>query len=505
MSERSVEAYDKLIQEERERLLRLQNDHLAMFRDRKLEFFIPQPAQMKFFENADKKRRFVSAGNRWGKSTVGTVELCSWLLGERIFFPKGHKLRRLGIPTNGVKILLIGADWDKLNEVFTSDELVGEEKGKIFEYLPYQNIVNIERNRSGFVAVITVENVIDGQRRRSSVYFDTVKSFIQDPASQESSDWDAIHVDEPIPEKMWKAVSRGLLDRFGSSWWLLTPLAYPWMSAKAKEESVKFPHLWFKCGGSMNDNLLISQEAKDLYLGSLKGDERMAREQGIPLSHGRLVYPHFNAEIHVAKEVPKGWKNYATPPADYLKCYSIDPHPQTPHAALFGAVSPFEKIHIYDESFLKTSIAELAALVNMRRQVAGHFTYELCDPIAWIENPDTGRRWVDTLFQEGLNLTKASKAKTFGIMQANGLFQPGSKRQIVVHPNCVNFISEIEGYYYNKENKPVDDDDHMMENFYRLNLHNDFKFIPQEFVTEAKNYKSEPDSLDPYDLPDMAI
>lgn len=498
----TLEELDLAIAEELKRGVELKTKQFELLKEHKLRYFIPQPKQMGFFENADKKRRVGLCGNRFGKSTMGTAEDCSWLMGERPFFPKGHPLRRKGIPERGVKILLIGADWDKLNEIFTSQELVAEEKGKIFEYLPSNNIVDVEKTQSGNVCKIVVENVLDGIRRRSSIYFDTVKSFQLNGLSQESSDWDAIHVDEPIPQAMWTAVSRGLVDRFGSAWWLLTPLAFPWMSKEAKKGVKEDSKNWYLFGGSMGDNALNTKESMSLFLNTLKDDERQAREMGIPLTSGRLVYPYFNEEKHVAKSLPHGWSNFNTPPPDYTKAYALDPHPQTPHAVLFVAISPFGVIHIYDEIFEKTSIVDLARKINERRYIAGGFTYELCDPIAWIENPDTGRRWIDTLSMEGLNLQKASKAKTHGIILANGLFQPGTTRRIQVHPNCTNFIREIEGYYYTKENVPVDADDHMMENFYRLNFHNDFKYIPQtEFLSP---YKPKDEVRDPYDIPNIS-
>ena len=47
---------------------------------------------------------------------------------------------------------------------------------------------------------------------------------------QESSQWDWIHVDEPIPEAMWIANSRGLMDTGGSAWFTCTPIAEQWIN-----------------------------------------------------------------------------------------------------------------------------------------------------------------------------------------------------------------------------------------------------------------------------------
>ena len=138
-------------------------------------------------------------------------------------------------------------------------------------------------------------------------------------------------------------------------------------------------------------------------------------------------------------------------------------------------------------------------LVNEKRKNVAFFHYELCDPYAWNESQASQERWVDVLFRAGLMLQKASKQKTQGIIQANGLFVPNARRKIFIHPNCVNFIREIEEYYYDKENKPKDENDHMMENFYRLVMYNDLKFIPKEVDT---NYVPSPAAgHDPYEVP----
>ena len=50
------------------------------------------------------------------------------------------------------------------------------------------------------------------------------------PMGLESSQWDWIHVDEPIPEGMWNAVSRGLMDTGGSAWFTCTPIAEQWIN-----------------------------------------------------------------------------------------------------------------------------------------------------------------------------------------------------------------------------------------------------------------------------------
>jgi hypothetical protein len=259
------------------------------------------------------------------------------------------------------------------------------------------------------------------------------------------------------------------------------------------------PGTWHYIKGTMHDNITLTQEGKELYLDGLKDDERKCREMGLPLSSGRLVYPYFDREKHVAKEMPKGWEAWNKPPFENTCVYAIDPHPQIPHAVLFISIAPNGDIHVYDEIFQKGSLEELALLIKQKRSLVPFFHYELCDPYAWNESQASQERWVDVLGREGLSLQKASKQKTQGIIQANGLFVPNARRKIFVHPNCINFITEIEEYYYDKENKPVDKDDHMMENFYRLVMFNDLRFIPKEIDAPVTHVPSSPS--EEYEVP----
>lgn len=486
------------LKQERLRLLNLKED---AYRDRALEMFIPHTKQFEFFFHGDKKGRGGFCGNRFGKSTIGVVEDISWALGERPFFPVGHELRTKGIPEYGIKGLILSEDWDKVHDIFTNSESK-DRPGKFFEYLPKSKIHSTTKMQKGVINSITTRNVLHGVERESSLMFDTVKSFLNNPRSFESSDWDFIHVDEPIMEELWLAVSRGLIDRGGKYWWLLTALGFPWMYDTMTDQVKRDPERFFMFEASMDDNPLLSEQDKQDYLSQLSPDELSCRRDGKPLSHGRRVYGHFNEATHVWPHdyLPSPeWKDARTPPLSYSSLYALDPHPQTPHAVLFAATSPDGTIYIFDEIFEKLLISEVAQKIQLRRfklRLEG----ELCDPCAWIENPDTGHAWVHTLYEYGLNVIRASKDKTDGIIEAQEVWK---KKRIFVMPHCVNFIREIKKYFFDKENKPIDKDDHMMENFYRLNSFNGFRYVlPPN--PKPQRFKIKDEFADvPYDLPHM--
>jgi hypothetical protein len=473
-SELTEQQIDQMLVEAKAELLELSHQKEIMLRERKLWFFVPSPKQRQFFEKSYIKRRAGFCGNRFGKSTLGVIEDICWSIGYRPFFEEGDPLRYLGIPTHGVKGLVIAEDWDKVKEIFTNEESI-ERQGKFFEYLPEHFIKKCHRNEKGIVDQITVVSELHGQQRESVIYFDTVKSYKQNPAAFESSDWDFVHLDEPVVKELWTAVSRGLIDRGGFSWWLLTPIKDPWMYMEQVANTKLRPDLFWYFEATMDDNPLLADEDKQLYLDQLPADQRESRRKGTPLAFGRLVFPDFSDDYHVLRGPHPGWPNITKPPFSCSVRYAIDTHPQTPHAVLFAAVSPDGSIDIYDEIFEKCRIKELAALVKAKL-VGLRVDVQLCEPAAWNEDQGSGTCYADMFYEEGLDLVPGSKRKEDAIMLVQQLFKQRTI-PVRIHERCVNLRREIAGHFFDKDDKPTDKNDHLIECLRRLVIHDNLKYI----------------------------
>jgi hypothetical protein len=463
--EKQLDRLEKSLRRREAELLRAQEIDM---RSNPLKYFIPHPRQEKFFESAAATRRAVFAGNRWGKTTVGTVEDISHAIGYRPFYTESHPLRTAGIEqSRGVKILIICADWDKVRELFTDDTLSVENKGKIWQYMPDGVVSGVRRNRqNGVIDTIYIETIYKGRKRQSLIAFDTVKSFKGNPQSAESSDWDIIHVDEPLPRPLWEAHSRGLMDRRGRAWFLLTPLEEIWIYNyfvdRAENES------YFHMHGEIYDNVTLSREAIEEYMETLTEEERECREKGIPRALGKLVYWNYVDEDTQLIEKPKGWETPFKPPADTCIRVAIDPHPQTPHAVLFVATDAFGNSFLYHEIYKNCTIEDLCKEILSHTE-GKRVVLTICDPIAWNENQADTRDiiWADLFWQHGVYVERAVKTKVEGIAR--------TKEQLAKRPPCMYVLKhmrrtvfEFKNYVYDKENKPVDKDDHMMENLYRL-------------------------------------
>ena len=462
-----TEVSDDLILKQRE--LSLEKKRLSLAKEFGLMFYAPWKKQ-DAFHRSTARHRMLRAGNRSGKSTCGSAEDCAWLLGYRPWLAVDDPGRTSGIPQRANKGLVITTDWDKVKEIWTG------EQGKIWKYLPRGSVKSALRNHSGAVETIILHN-------GSILRFDTVESFKKNPQGSESSDWDFVHVDEPCPELMYKAAARGLIDRGGFDWFTLTPLHEFWINDMFfPREGSKRPDTVWSVAASTYENPYLNKVDIAEFESMLTDDEKQCRIHGIPLELSGLVYKQFSYDKHVLKAVPKGWKDYSTPPKNYIIYFQIDPHPQTPHAVLFMAVAPTGQKFIFAELWVsERSIALLSSQILhvLRTYTVGRGE---ADPIAWIEHPTSERCMADDFMQNGVTVTKSSKDKTYGILHMQE--ELGRIDNIYFSPNLNRTLFEINRYCYDKENKPIDKDDHMMECMYRM-------FIDEPIWYDAKTSGTE--------------
>jgi len=267
-------------------------------------FYKPFPKQDLFHAAGTYKRRYLQTGNRFGKSTCGAAEDYAWARGERAWYPVGDPRRTAGIPKHSTKGLIIVADWDKAREIFTNQD-PGQSRGKLFELIPSSVLEGRpHKNQAGEIDCIKVKSIYGGV---SSIYIDTVKSFMSNPMGQESSDWDWIHVDEPCPQEMWVANSRGLVDRSGSAWFTCTPITYMWINdmfipSKRIRERFDKPLIqeesskWM-ISGTIWDNPTHTKAAIDRFIADMPEDEREARLEAHPCPRPSHL-PHLAGEFH---------------------------------------------------------------------------------------------------------------------------------------------------------------------------------------------------------------
>jgi hypothetical protein len=272
-------------------------------------------------------------------------------------------------------------------------------------------------------------------------------------------------VDEPCPEKMFKAAARGLVDRNGSAWFTLTALKEPWITDAFDSDGI-FSGISFMVEGSIYDNPYLSKEAIDAYEATLTPDEKECRLWGKPLHKAGLVYKCFQSDQHILSTPPAGWDGWAEPPLSWSYYLYIDPHPHTPHMVLFLVVDPFGRKYYWHDLFEKCLIRELCGKI---KQVLGgrRIVRVRCDPIAFVDDPINGTNMATEFWANGLAVEKASKDLSRGILKVNEELQLSSGFP-VFSPECRRTLWEIRRYHWDEETgKPVDADDHAMECLYR--------------------------------------
>lgn len=469
----------------------------------------PHKKQDAFHRAGKFKRRYVRTGNRFGKSTMGAAEDCAWALGYRPWYPEGDPARYEGIPAKSNSILILVTDWDKAQEIFTN-QVRGEKQGKLFKLLPEDAVVDVKKNQSGKVAEVHVRSMHGGV---SVICLDTIQSFKSNPMGQESSDWDAIHVDEPIPEAMWKANARGLVDRDGSAWFTCTPLTEPWINDMFQPEGTKVTSAdgvkvvrkmieangekdievdFWMCIGSMHDNTTLTTEAKARFIAELTPDERETRITGRPANLTGIIYKSFVREHwseggHLFNDKDTkvmGWRTPSYPPDNYAVRLAADTHPRTPHAVLMVATAPSGTSYFYSEIFEQIPPKTLALrIMRMLDDVQddGRDEYTLLryplrvllEQAAYNKTPWDGLTIADEMIQAGLPLVEpAVKDLSYGILKCNQELakrDKSGKPTMLFHEDLYEFLREMDRYVWDpKTGKPRDVEDHMMENFYRL-------------------------------------
>lgn len=460
--------------------LELKKRLLALVKAFGLKYYRPHTKQKLFHEAADYRFRLGRCGNRFGKSDMGVSEDLAFALGERVWLEKDDPMRYHGIPKHPTKGLVIVADDDKIDEIFTGNGSKGH-VGKIWKKLPKDLIVGQKRGSSGTIINLRIK----GKYGESVIDFDTRAAFKNNPMGSESSDYDWCHVDEPIEEAHWKAILRGLTDRGGKAWFTCTLIEQPWINDMffggpenaAKEaftietETGRKTH--WSITGSIYDNPYLKPEDIEDFFNTLTEDERQCRIHGIPLHLSGVIYKEFDRTKHMLSAVPVGWQAYNDPPRDYTIHFAIDPHPRTPHAVLFVAVSPLGTAFVYDEIFEACTTDVLAR--QILDKIAGRSVWtRIMDPAAWIVDQRYLTCMSDDFAKFGLfGVSKAPKDLVRGIPEVKRVLKEPGK--VFVSPMCRTFLWEIGRYSWADQrgvptNKPIDKDDHMMENFYRLCL-----------------------------------
>jgi len=450
----------------------LQRNMLEYKQKNRIEFFNtppnpgPNPKQsmiLEAFLDPQFKTLGMDGGNRLGKTTVLT------LIGECVMFGKylwdGESLLGLFNHNQPRKVRYIGQGWQDHIKAVVIPEL--------HKWWPQNRPV--ERHGNGVITDTFWKDVTTGSTLE-------IMSNTQDHKVHEGWSGDLILYDEPPRREIYVANARGLVDRRGREVFACTLLNEPWIDREIKKKTDKNGRpdkSVFWVSGTSYDNVGfgITREGVEEFKEKLTEAEEQARIYGIPQYLQGLVYPQFDRKTHLF--------DWFQIPSDWLVDIAIDVHPREKQAVLFVATDSRNDRYICDEIWDNgdgTWIAEeIIRKVNRNNYRVNNI---IIDPLSKGDsnNENTVFQKIFTVLSRyGYPLKVASKDKESGILEVKKhLLGPNKRPSMFLLNNCMRTLYEIEGYMWDKEtNKPVDKDDHMMENLYRICLLDTQYFSPE--------------------------
>ena len=428
-----------------------------------LEFFDakpnpgPNPLQMELLDawmDPSYKVFTYTGGNRIGKTTIGCIIAVSTVIGKFLWnnqrLPMTHSKPR--------KVRIVGQDWESHIKAVVLPELR--------KWWPDNRPVKTRKNNNG-VDVLWIDEKTGGEIQ--------IVSNNQDSDVHEGWQGDLIYYDEPPKRPIRVANARGLVDRQGREIFCMTLLKEAWVDReiiKATLNDGRPDQSVFNIQGDIYSNVGygITQEGVEQFAKTLTEDEKEARLSGVPSYMSGLVYPTFQRKVHL--------KSRFAIPLNWIVDIGIDIHPREKQAILFCATNPRGERYIVNEIWDNgdgTWIGE--QIIRCITQNAYRVGRIIIDPLSKSDGNNEStvfEKVQNVLFQYGYALETASKDKTSGIMEIkNHLVGPNKEPSLFVFDDLVRFLMEIEGYMWDKDTqKPMDKDDHMMENLYRLMLLN---------------------------------
>lgn len=408
---------------------------------RKLDTYTPLSYQERF-HRSDKKIRLFVGTNRCGKTTAGVIEAI-WMATGR------HPYRPVTIPNKGRVIgvdypnAIAGTLFPKFQEWINPADLLGGEWSQ----------QSFRRNQQGMPHQIHFAN-------GSIIQF---MSSDQETTKFESFDTDWIMFDEPPQEDVYIAATRGLVDRGGIHWFVLTPLNCSWLYERLYEplqNGTRTDGAIFN--GNTIENPFVDQEAWREYIHNLPEAEYKARACG-QFSHLiGTIFKDFDASIHVVDPTKldrykNGW------PQSWPVIEAIDPHVtgNKPHCVIWLGVSPEDDIFVIDYLQYNGTIQGLGEAIKEKRKNK-HIIQSMCDNSL---NTDVDR-------QNQYNLLCLTGVRP-RLLQKKPLVQAGinyisyllKAKKFFIFNYCVPVIREFKLYMWNetREGEPVKKNDDFID------------------------------------------
>lgn len=317
--------------------------------------YVPHPKQL-LFHQAPHNIRAMFGGNRSGKTEAGTMECWFHMSGE---YPEWYPHKQRILYANRGRIVVTdyknggAALEEKIKKWFPRDRLdIKHSMGHIERFY-----VRHKDGNQSVAEVLTHE---------------------QDDDAFESWSGHWAWFDEPPPREKYIAMSRGLVDFNGRTWFTLTPLNEPWLydEIMGKEDGRR----WF-IQVSIFDNPYQSKEAIENFISKMDEDSKEARVHGKFRHLAGIVYKEFDPLIHLVSRSKIKIKD------EWPTWFVLDPADRRAHHGLWAKCDPLGTIYIFDELVFKGTIKDLCDRIKIREAEYNVST----DNLIRILDPNKGR------------------------------------------------------------------------------------------------------------------
>ena len=450
--------------------------------DKEHKFYLYQANPVPYyFHKSMAKTRALFGGNRSSKTYSTMIDYASQFKGEvpktmegvipqhRIDMFRRNRLCMNDYPNSFLKVI-----WPYVQQLIPSDDIsdVIKDSGRV------KAIVN---KQGGFLEFMQYDQDVSkfqGSSRHSIGYDEVPPQSIRDENMMRLVDTDGEETFSltPTSEANSGASDRWLLDEIADKASTTFELENGQIIQRTNPEGDKDVEVFF---ADIYDNVAIGKEAADRILSKYSDDERLMRQKGKFMFFAGLVYKEFNDQVHLIPPINNWWEGNK-----YTIYVAIDPHPRTPHAVLFMAVDQYNTLFLVDELFIETKTSRELVEAIQAKLMGKIPELIIIDPIANTPDPINGACLAWDIAEQGLYPVPiaASKDKSRGIIMVRSALS-FKERTLYICRNLVRTRFEITHYVwdaYTKDNsnkhgvkqKPVDKDDHMMENLYRLCLLN---------------------------------
>jgi len=407
----------------------------------------PMPKQVLFHSSQAKGRAFLG-GNRSGKTVGGGAESVMYLTGT-------HRFRNVPPPP----VRLRGCAVDFLDGV---DKIMLPE---IAKWIPPSHLIKgsweSSYNKANHTLTLANESFME------------FMSYEQSLEKFAGTSRHAIWFDEEPPKDIFNENMARLIDT-GGDWWLtLTPVeGMTWVYDDIYLAARTNPG-YFVVEVEMDENTYLSQVEIEALSMTWSEEEKEARRKGKFMAMGGLIYKMFDPSRHITRDIVhdperwphlKRWKHYI----------SMDAGFNNPTAFLFSAISPDNKVVIYDEHFESGKIVAYHAecIKNKIRTLQIDPEYVVGDPSIRNTDPLTATSVQIEYTRNGLPIVLGNNDVRAGIMAVSTLLE---NDQLVITANCENLIRELARYRWakwaskksdqnkNPREEPVKKDDHAVD------------------------------------------